>query len=199
MGLYENWPYTNFHELNLDWIVKEMSVIRGEMEDIREWKSGWEDTLEDLNKKYLEIENKYTTLENDFNTFTAQVTQNFDTLTLEFTQRFASLERDLDADIQAFKTEVLYRVDALEDDVNALDTRLDRAIDNLADSLKMSNPFTGQEDSLSQIILQLASFHMADALTAGEYDGLTLTAGYYDGLSLTAYQYDIEGKTYLMP
>jgi len=32
MGLFENWPYTNFHELNLDWIVKRLRAV----EDIRE-------------------------------------------------------------------------------------------------------------------------------------------------------------------
>lgn len=33
MGLYEHWPYTNFHELNLDWIVKEMKDMTVRIEN----------------------------------------------------------------------------------------------------------------------------------------------------------------------
>lgn len=199
MGLYEHWPYANFHELNLDWIVTEMAAIRKEMEDIREWKSGWEDILEDLNEKYIEIVAKYDQLERDFTAFKLDMEADFDTLNRDFIIRFAGLQAALEADIEGFKNEIQFQVDGLSTEVSALDQKLDRAIDNLADSLRMSNPFTGQEEPLSQIIMQLASFHMADAITAGEYDGLAITAGYYDGLNLTAYQYDIEGKTYLMP
>ena len=199
MGLYEHWPYTNFHELNLNWIVTEMATIRKEMEDIREWKEGWEEILEDLNEKYIEIVAKYDQLERDFTAFKVDMEADFDTLSRDFIIRFAGLQAALEADIEGFKLEIQYQVDGLSGEVRELDQKLDRAIDNLADSLRMSNPFTGQEEPLSQIIMQLASFHMADAITAGEYDGLAITAGYYDGLNLTAYQYDIEGKTYLMP
>lgn len=199
MGLYEHWPYANFHELNLDWIVKEMGIIRSEMEDIREWKEGWEDTLSDLNNKYIELVARYDQLEIDFQAFIQEVDADFEILTNDFVQRFATLQYNLEADISAFKHDIQFQVDGLGSQVQALDAKLDRAIDNLADSLKMPNPFTGQEDSLSQIILQLASFHMLDAITAGEYDALNLSAGSYDNLHLTAYQYDIEGKTYLMP
>lgn len=199
MGLYEHYPYTNFHELNLNWIIKEMAVIRSEMEDIREWKEGWEETLSDLNDKYVELVARYDQLEIDFQAFIRQVDADFEILTNDFVQRFATLQYNLESDISAFKHDIQFQVDGLGSQVQALDAKLDRAIDNLADSLKMPNPFTGQEDSLSQIILQLASFHMLDAITAGEYDALNLTAGSYDNLQLTAYQYDIEGKTYLMP
>lgn len=199
MGLYEHWPYTNFHELNLNWIVTEMAAIRKEMEDIREWKSGWEDILEDLNEKYIEIVAKYDQLERDFTAFKVDMEADFDTLNRDFIIRFAGLQAALEADIEGFKNEIQFQVDGLSTEVSELDQKLDRAIDNLADSLRMSNPFTGQEEPLSQIIMQLASFHMEDAITAGEYDGLAITAGNYDGRNLTAYQYDIEGKTYLMP
>lgn len=199
MGLYEHYPYTNFHELNLNWIIKEMAVIRSEMEDIREWKEGWEDTLSDLNNKYIELVARYDQLEIDFQAFIRQVDADFEILTNDFVQRFATLQYNLEADISAFKNDIQFQVNGLSSRVQALDAKLDRAIDNLADSLKMPNPFTGHEDSFSQIIQQLASFHMLDAITAGEYDSLNLTAATYDNMHLTAYQYDVEGKTHLMP
>lgn len=199
MGLYEHWPYVNFHELNLDWVIKKMYQLEEEMEEIRQWKLDWDGTLEDLNDKYIEIVAKYDSLEKDFRDFVLQINEDFSTLENDFIQRFALLQFNLEADLEAFKNEIQFQVNGLGSQVNALDRKLDQALDNLADSLKMSNPFTGQEEPLSQIIMQLASFHMQDAITAGEYDGLALTAGVYDAMALTAYQYDIEGKTYLMP
>lgn len=34
MGLFENFPYTNFHELNLDWIVQSMKNVSNDVEQI---------------------------------------------------------------------------------------------------------------------------------------------------------------------
>lgn len=198
MGMYEHWPYTNFHELNLDWIIKEMKLIETEMEDIRSWKEDWEDTLSDLNDKYAEIVHKYDVLEKEFNDLISQVHADFDSLTQNIIQRFGLLQFNLEADLQAFKNEIQFQVTGLSNQVNALDRKVDQALDNLSESLTMINPFTGTEDPISQIIMQLASFHMQDALTAQEYDNLHLTAQDYDNRSLTAYQYDIQGKQYLL-
>jgi len=35
MGLYDNFPYTNKHELNLDWILKELSGFQGDLNEIK--------------------------------------------------------------------------------------------------------------------------------------------------------------------
>ena len=32
MGLFDNFPYTNFHELNLEWILKTLKYIEDTME-----------------------------------------------------------------------------------------------------------------------------------------------------------------------
>lgn len=49
MGLYENLPYTNYHELNADWIVKEVKRVAAEWVEYRDgldtWKSGVDDQL----------------------------------------------------------------------------------------------------------------------------------------------------------
>lgn len=198
MGLYEHWPYVNFHELNLDWILKEMKLIESEMEEIRSWKEDWEDTLSDLNDKYEEIVKKYDVLEKEFNDLVSQVNYDFANLTQDIIQRFGVLQFNLEADLQAFKNEIQFQVTGLGNQVTALDRKVDQALDNLSESLTMVNPFTGLEAPISQIIMQLASFHMQDALTAQEYDNLQLTAQVYDNKNLTAYQYDVQGKLYLL-
>ncbi len=190
--------YSNFHDDNLDWLIDEMSTIHNEMEDIRKWKSDWEDVLNDLNTKYIEIEAKYAMLEKSFNDFTSQVNSDFEKLSADFVKQFGILQANLEADIEGFKNEIQFQVNGLGNQVSALDHKLDQALDNLADSLKMNNPFTGREEPISQIIMQLAAFHMEDAITAQEYDNLNLTAQDYDNRNLTAYQYDVMAKQYLL-
>lgn len=35
MGLYDNFPYTNKHELNLDWILKEVLGFKGDLDELK--------------------------------------------------------------------------------------------------------------------------------------------------------------------
>ena len=46
MGLFENFPYTNFHNLNLDWIIKVLKNAVAELEEIR---TNWESVRETAN------------------------------------------------------------------------------------------------------------------------------------------------------
>lgn len=59
----------------------------------------------------------------------------------------------------------------------------------------MSSPFTGEYVPLEVVISELATLHKDDALTASEYDALSIDADYYDALDLSAYDYDWHGKT----
>ena len=50
MGIYENLPYTNYHDLNADWIVKEIQRVAAEWvayrDDLDTWKSGVDDDVD---------------------------------------------------------------------------------------------------------------------------------------------------------
>lgn len=35
MAVFENFPYTNFHELNLDWIIKKVKDMKTEVEQVQ--------------------------------------------------------------------------------------------------------------------------------------------------------------------
>lgn len=195
MGLYEQWPYVNFHELNLNWIVQQMGEIRKEYENVQQLVVD----LEDLKNKYLEVYELYEELEHDFNkfkydvnnenaAFRADMINQFNLQALAIQNEFNTLTNQVNGILAGFNTRLI-----------DMDIKLDNAINNLSDSITMINPFTGTEESLADVIYQLAGFHMEDAITAYEYDSLALDASTYDGYALTAYQYDVEAKQYLMP
>ena len=64
------------------------------------------------------------------------------------------------------------------------------------ENLYMISPFTGQYAKVSEVVMDLAHFHM-DVLTAKEYDDLELEAETYDNKEITAFEYDWDSKDIL--
>lgn len=65
-GLFENLPYTNYHSLNLDWLLKTVKKlddlyedldIDGILSDIRAAIEGNTEAIESLNARFLALEN----------------------------------------------------------------------------------------------------------------------------------------------
>lgn len=57
MGLYEHWPYTNFHELNLNWIIQKLKEIEADISelDMDEMKADIQALKEDMTVALAEI------------------------------------------------------------------------------------------------------------------------------------------------
>ena len=65
-GLYDNLPYTNFHELNLGWLVNTVKVladkyeeldIEGTLEDLNQAIAGNTEAIASLNTRFAALEN----------------------------------------------------------------------------------------------------------------------------------------------
>ena len=87
MGLFEQFPYTNFHELNLSWVLEQWAIVRKEFTtiaeafaDLKEFVDDYFDNLdvqEEINNKLDEmyadgtlaliLNNLFTTFENTYN------------------------------------------------------------------------------------------------------------------------------------
>lgn len=207
--MINKYPYTNFHELNLDWIVEEMLKVSKDVETINKWKDEWTDEFEDIRTLIDDLNTKYTSLEADFNNLVTTVNTNFTILTNEFTNKFNAQEdkinllfekqkKEVSDRLDTFQTEVRNTLNLMNSRIDAMNNRLNYVLDNLLDNVLMVNPFTGLKESVVNVINYLSSLHMVDGITANEYDLLELTATYYDGKELTATQYDINA-TNLLP
>lgn len=59
MGLYEHWPYTNFHELNLDWVLAVVRQAQETMGKLSQTINGIvDDRLKDFQKQFEESEER---------------------------------------------------------------------------------------------------------------------------------------------
>lgn len=193
MGLYEHFPYSNFHELNLDWILDQMKILDSKLDELDAVLA----KLDEYTQAFNDLTAKYNQLESDFNVFKSDVNTQLADGMQNLNNRFADLTALLNGQYATFTNNVHMIIDALSAEISNLDSELQEVINGLQNAIILFNPLTGEENTLQQIIYYLASLHMTDALTASEYDALDMTATYYDGKDLTAYQYDSAGKTLL--
>ena len=52
MGFFNKYPYTDFHELNLDWIINHFKEFIAEIDSLNEWKEQHEAEYQELKDMY---------------------------------------------------------------------------------------------------------------------------------------------------
>lgn len=175
MGLFEQFPYTNFHELNLDAIAKAIGNLQADIDGMLDEAKAYTDEI----KKEVDLE------------LAAQIVQ---------VQHMIDAAQDnFDAEIQYLQSLLDNYLSIAEgytdNQILTLRTYVDNELANVG--VDVLNPVTGLMSSVQDAINSLFGLHTDDALTATEYDALDLTATVYDGKQLTAINYDLYGKNLL--
>lgn len=191
MNFINQFPYSDFHELNLDWIIKKTK----ELEETTKYLVEEFSKIHILTEEYIQsmidaaiaannliLAQQLTQLKNDITTeYKGYVTAQINTLTIYIDNQ----------DVYYDGLAQSYAATALSDAKDYVDTQV-------LDYTMMINPITGEYEDVRNVVDDIVTyFHMNDALTAAEYDALDLTASAYDAYDITAYDYDFSGKTIL--
>ena len=222
MSFPQNWlnnhyPYTDFHEANLDFLLETYQQIVNEINQILEWVNQHE-------IDYNEAIRRLTAVENEIDTFEAQITKAFDDLAAEQEAKFEEQTAKLDASIAAFRREMnaamtQFRADiealkrSVEVEIIKLKNDINTAIINLNNQLLANNEYIYQyvENRLDEFIesfpelINLPVYNPVRGTITGLQDAINdlyevacvngLTAFQYDSLGLTAQEYDSKGLT----
>lgn len=155
------YPYTDAHELNLDWLLKQYTNLVNEFSTV---KIGFEE----IKLRFEEIQTQFEGFDAAFEAFKQEVLTQFGTLSADFEQRFNDLsqsiesqlsgidtridqfEQTVNTEIADFKQEVEDDFTDFQTDVNAEITRFESEVDNKIDNLNVTDAVNARIDTLVQ-------------------------------------------------
>lgn len=151
-GFFNAYPYTDFHELNLDFLLATYKSIVDKANEIIEWANNHQ-------IEYEEAIERLTAVENEINTFEAQITAAFNQLKADLEADFAQQKAELDKALADMKAEVDATVEQLEEDVAAAIASFENRFLALETEVKQELAETKAE--VARAIMQLQ--HILDA------------------------------------
>ena len=174
MSFFNRYPYTDFHEMNLDWVIAELKSMQGRIEGLKEEiiAETIEKSKEYIDLRLSEVISEFNELKGEFNDLVSKV----DSLDADFIALKNSVQGMLDqfeADLEAAIIGVNQRTDLL------LKNMYNRIFEDLSASLaqiKVINYFTGEEVSVQDMFNYLAMLHLNDSI---DYDTMALRAKTY--------------------
>lgn len=195
--MYNKYPYSDLHELNLDWILKEMKDLQAAMEGLLE-------EAITVTKAYAKeyIDSQLADIENDF----AILQHNFDVLNAEYHSDFQSLTNTVNTFINNMTGQINALRQYIDDSLTAQDLKMQLLIQQNNDYLlsqmetylaqiKVINYFTGEKVTIQDMFNYLAGLHLNDSI---DYDTMAQRAKTYTqlaGLNITYTNLALHGNT----
>ena len=207
MGLFENFPYTNFHELNLDWIVQKMKALDEKVDSI-------EDRIYNKSKKYTDeqiaiLRNEFNSLEDEFIAFKADVNKMFAAYTAKQDKAFADYKALVNAQIDLLEQEIRDAKAELQTLLAQANAYTDASMQMLLlqippiirDQIKTAlvyNLLTGKYVTIQAMFDYLCMFHAPDALTCGDMFAKNNTCAQIIAYNKTCHEFITSAKKFVV-
>ena len=177
MGFFNKYPYTDFHELNADWLLKEMQALDTRLDEALQTLSTqiYNQVMEDIQPQLQSLRSEMTLIENSFTSLRGE---------------FAALDQEFD-DFKTYVDNSLLAMQHYVDDsvVNAYEYTnnqieqnnefLLQEIESKLSEVKIINFFTGEKVSIQNMFDYLASLHTSNSI---DYDTMATRAKTYTEL-----------------
>lgn len=203
-------PYTNLHNLNLDWIIKKIQEFEQRLEAIEDYGEEIADLQAAVANLRVSLETLKRSVNNSVTALNARCTgleDEQDKIKLSIQQLYVNVAEDI-ADIES-------QFDAINAALRAIRTYNDSSnsvvlnqakeytrekvrelLEYFSDpqSIYVTNPWNNQIVTIQQMINYLYDLLHFAGMTAQEFDDLGLTAAEFDAIGLTAEEFDNYGR-----
>lgn len=84
MGIFNNYPYTDFHEMNLDWVIKTLKEIDTRIDELKDeilreaieaTEAYVDDKMADVLSEFADLKSDFIVLQTNFNSLNADFIQ----------------------------------------------------------------------------------------------------------------------------
>lgn len=176
--MYHILPYTNFHDLNLDWILNTVKKLEADVEYVKNYFDNIDKEIDDkVAEAVAPVFTEMASLSNQLNTrmtnLQTALTNRMDTIELENSSYWANAQVQFDD---------IWRK------INTLQFELPEFI----------NPYNGLMEQLQKILFDIYLYPNMGWITAGEFDTLNETGQSFDAYQFNAAEFDRNAKTILM-
>lgn len=166
---FNMFPYSNFHELNLDWILNELKDFSGQLEEFRIRLDTIREGILADSKEYTDaaIAEKYGEFQQQYNQLIIQIDQ-FQSAVNNTLQGF---QEQFD-DYKEYTTAEVLSAKAYTD--VAIDQNNEYLLEEITKQsigIKVLNPFTGERVPIQDMIDYLSDFHMQNAILVNTLAG----------------------------
>lgn len=195
-NFYNEYPYTDIHELNLDWILKKMRELEELVANIKE------DILAEANAytdaKALILQGNIDALANNVEAFKTQINDKVDTLNAETIARLNKLDQDI-IDLYTYVDNQIIIANARTDQaiINAKEDIYEHMTEELG-KIKVINYFTGDLISVQDMFNYLATLHATDGITYNQINTRNKTYAALAALNLSYTDIVMHGNTLIV-
>lgn len=178
MAIFNSYPYLDFHELNLDWILKILKEMDAQIDNLHDQilAEAIAASEEYVDSKLANVLSEFADLKSDF----IVLTNNFNSLNAEFIQ----LKDDTNAKLNQLEQDIINAVIGINQRTDLLlQDMYNRIFSDLSTQLsqiKVINYFTGEQVSVQDMFNYLAMLHLNDSI---DYDTMAYRAKTYTQLA----------------
>ena len=217
-GIRNKYPYTDFHEMNLDWLLTNYQAIIDKVNETIEWANNHQIEYEEAMERLQAVENEIYTFEQQitdaFNKLQADLEEDFAEQKAALEQALIDTKAEVDAAILAMQQEVTRQLadfvvefqrlkSEVQAEINNLLGIVNRAIEELQNTLAANNEFVFEyvENRLNDFIEMIPDYEHIYVYNPYRGEVTELQQAINDIYSvaaiwgLTAQQYDSLGLT----
>lgn len=205
--MFNNYPYTDMHELNLDWCIAKLKELNQRVDDISA------DIAAEVYQKAVEYidENLAGVIQefNDLKTYVDDELRDMTDTIDGLNQQFLDLAGDFDALVAAVEYKIIQIQNYIDGQIAGVNLRTDSAIaannnyilgqlSQFLAEIKVINFFTGEAVSIQDMFDYLAMLHVSDGIDYATLTSRNKTYSDIAGLNITYTDVVLHGNTLIV-
>lgn len=175
MTILHHSTYTNYHEQNLDEIMR---II-----------GNFDETLKTLNERYNGIIENYNRFDTRLSDFEIEVKK--------LRNQFSDFKTELNLNVTNFKGELITKINMQNDKIDKLVADVNNRLQNLGENILIYNQLTGTYTTLSELMNAILALSRNGVYSLNELANLHLNVQQFDELNMTVYDFDWNNKKIL--